>query len=109
MKEERLQYECVIWFNNEYPYLRGLLYANNNNSHNAIKGALNRSMGVISGVADMTFLYKKTTTFLEFKTKIGKQSKKQIDWEKVVTFHNFDYHIIRSFDQFTNIIKNICK
>ena len=68
MTEDRLQQECFIWHSNTYPNKRGLLYHNFNNPRNAIQGAKLKTMGLVSGVADLTLLHKTKTYFFELKT-----------------------------------------
>ena len=78
MTEDRLQQDCFIWHSNTYPNKRGLLYHNFNNPRNAIQGAKLKTMGLVSGVADLTLLHKSKTYFFELKTTTGRQSKSQI-------------------------------
>ena len=106
--ENKLQSECFQWAWNNLPETRRLLCYNLNNSKNRIDGARNKAMGLIPGRADMVLYWKGTAYMLEFKTEKGKQSKEQKEWQSAVSAHNFPYHIIRSFDQFQQIIKNIC-
>jgi hypothetical protein len=47
--ESRLQGLCFQWHWNQFPNYRGLLHMNNNTAVNAIKGTLNRAMGVVKG------------------------------------------------------------
>jgi hypothetical protein len=56
MNENRLQFDLVMWFSNEYPELRGHLFEVYNNPAN-IKHALHRrGMGMIAGVSDLIFV-----------------------------------------------------
>ncbi len=100
MSEDKLQQECFIWHSNTYPKLRGLLYHNFGNPRNAIQGAKLKTMGLVSGVADLTLLHKGKAYFFELKTETGKQSKRQIEWESQVTANKFYYKIIRSVAEF---------
>jgi len=100
MSEEKLQQDIFIWYSNTYPNKRGLLYHNFNNPRNAIQGAKLKTLGLVSGVADLTLLHEGKAYFFELKTATGKQSKRQKEWSKQVTANNFYYKIIRSLDEF---------
>jgi hypothetical protein len=102
--ELKLQQQCFIWHWNTYPQERGLLHANNNNSENAIKGAMNRSLGVVAGVADMEYNRGSVTVFIEFKSEGGSQRKEQKHFQSQVEAEGFPYHIVRSFQQFKDLI-----
>ena len=105
--EQNLQMNCVTWFNLQYPKLRGLLFMNHNTPRNAIDGVKLKAMGLAAGVADMTFLHNSKAYFIELKTKTGKQSPKQIEWQKTVSNEGFQYIIIRSLDEFRDLINRI--
>jgi len=107
MSEEKLQQDIFIWFVNTYPNKRGLLYHNLNNPRNAIQGAKLKTLGLVSGVADMTLLHEGNAYFFELKTATGKQSKRQKEWEDQVTANKFYYKIIRSLDEFKREIDYI--
>ena len=47
---------------------------NHNNPRNAINGSLLKTMGMVAGVADMTYLHPDGVKFIEFKVDGGKQS-----------------------------------
>ena len=103
--EIRLQSEAYTNLYNERPDLRGRIFAINNNSENAIKGAMNKAMGVHEGVADMCFICKSgRVIWIEWKTEIGVQSKAQKDWEKLVTELGHKYIIVKSESEFLKII-----
>lgn len=105
--EQILQMNCVTWFNWQYPKLRGLLFMNHNTPRNAIDGVKLKAMGLVAGVADMTFLYDSKAYFIELKTKTGKQSPKQIEWQKTVSMQRFSYTVVRSLDEFKDLINGI--
>lgn len=51
------------WHWNQFPHYRGLLHMNHNTAANAIKGALNRAMGVVRGISDLEYFYAGRTHF----------------------------------------------
>ncbi len=102
--EIKLQSECFCWHWNNYPDERGLLCYNLNNSANKIQGNQNKALGLIKGRSDMVYYKNGKAIMLEFKTENGIQSKEQKQWEETIKNEGFQYHIIRTFYDFTNII-----
>ena len=105
--EAQIQSECVLWLWNNHPETRGLFFSVTNNSEHIARAMQRKSLGLIPGVSDTLFMWKGRTYCLEFKTPSGSQSPAQKEWEAKVTTHGFDYQIIRSFEQFKNIIETI--
>lgn len=106
--ENRIQQECVMWFNNTFPYLRGCLFAvPNGGTRTAREGKLLKETGVWAGVSDMLFMFNSKTTCFELKTIKGYQSDKQLAWEATMKKQGFDYYIIRDLDEFKYHILNI--
>lgn len=108
--EDRLQQKMHIWFWNEYPKLRGLLFAvPNGGARSAREGRLFKETGVIRGVSDMILIYGGTCYCFENKTVVGVQSEYQEAWEKSVSAQGVQYFIIRDVEVFKQIIKSIIK
>ncbi|MDJ1498693.1 hypothetical protein QNI19_37520 [Cytophagaceae bacterium DM2B3-1] len=80
---------------------------NNNTAQNAIKGALNRSMGVVKGVADLEYFYASTGHFIELKSQEGIQSEEQKLFQARIEEQGGNYHIIRSYEAFKHLITTI--
>jgi len=101
--ESNLQKACYKLFctlkGSEY----GLLYLNHNNAANAIQGAILKGMGMVAGVADMTYLTT-PVTFLEFKVGKGTQSVAQKNWQALVESRGYRYIIIRSQAEFCDAV-----
>jgi hypothetical protein len=104
--EEKLQKNCVAWFNLQYPKLRGLLCYNLNNSRNKIDGAKNKALGLVAGRADVVLYRHGVATMIEFKIRDGTQSELQKEWQKIIEKENFEYYIIRDLDSFINLIRS---
>jgi hypothetical protein len=102
--EISLQSQSFIWHWNNYPNERGLLCYNLNNSANKIQGNQNKALGLIKGRSDMVYYKNGKAIMLEFKTETGTQSKEQKEWEKRIKEEGFEYHIIRTFYDFTKLI-----
>jgi hypothetical protein len=94
-----------LW--NARPDLRGRVFAINNNSINGIKGAMNKAMGVMAGVADMCFLKAEgKTCWIEWKTETGRQSPHQVKFQELCLSLGHEYHIVRSETEFLKIINS---
>jgi len=65
---------------------------------------MNRSMGVIPGVADMAYLIQGSIVWIEWKTETGRQSPEQKSFEQLVTRLGMRYYIVRSEVEFLEVI-----
>ena len=107
MSEVKAQSKAFTNLWNARPDLRGRVFAINNNSINGIKGAMNKAMGVVPGVADMCYLKPEgRTCWIEWKTDTGKQSEEQKRFEKICRSLGHEYHIVRNKEEFLNIINH---
>lgn len=110
MTESRIQQECFMWHWNAYPEDRKALYLNYQNPKDARHGAELKGMGLISGVADMTYLHRDgTVTYFEFKTPTGRQSEAQIAFQEVVERRGARYLIVRSLEEFKEFFEKYPK
>lgn len=116
-EEERIHCACVEWFDYQYPSLKYLLFhPANGGKRNIIEAKKFKRMGMRAGVADLIFTYpfiaidaNKNTIFqagaaIEIKSKEGRQTKAQKEYEKSVIEHGYIYEIVRNFTQFEVII-----
>ena len=106
MSEIKLQQQCFLWHWNSKPEERGLLFMNYNNPKNALHGAILKGIGLVAGVADMTYLSPRGVIFLELKFGDGKQSAAQIEWQRKVEASGYRYEVVRDFEEFKKIISN---
>lgn len=105
-QEVALQSKAYLNLYNTRPDLRGRICAVNNNSENAIKGAMNKAMGVYPGVSDMFFVCEDgKIVWIEWKLPTGSQSVNQISWQKLVQSLGHIYVIVRSEEEFLRIIE----
>ena len=105
MSEAKLQQQCFMWHWNTYPSERGRLWMQYNNPKNAAHGAVLKGMGLVNGVADMAYLAKDgKPVFIEFKIDKGRQSDAQKWWQGVVESVGAKYFIVRTFEDFKDII-----
>ena len=101
LSEIQAQSKAFVNLWNARPDLRGRVFAINNNSQNAIKGAMNKAMGVQAGVADMCFLKPNgQVLWIEWKTATGKQSPEQKKFEELCNDMGHVYVIVRSEYEF---------
>ena len=107
--ESTLQARCFQHAWNYYPQSRKLLCYNLNNSKNKVDGARNKAMGLIAGRSDMVLYWKGKAHMLEFKQPGEKQSKAQLEWQRIVIGQGFSYTIIASFDEFIETLDSILK
>lgn len=63
-----------------------------------------RSTGMSSGVSDTIVVLPNKTLFCEFKTSVGVQSQSQKEFQQIVTDLGHEYHVVRSLEQFKEII-----
>jgi len=103
--EIRAQSDAYQAVYNEFPELRGRIFAINNNSENAIKGAMNKAMGVFEGVSDMCLIcHEGRVVWIEWKTTTGKQSKAQVSWQALVESLGHVYELVRNENEFREVL-----
>jgi len=106
--EARIQQEIFIWYHNSYCLAhhvpRCSIFAVPNDSSSKEETMRKLATGMIAGVSDLIVLQPNKCMFFEVKTDIGRQSDKQKDFENIVRNLGFEYHLVRSLDDFKNII-----
>ena len=105
MTEEQLHSQCFIWHWNTFPWERGMLHHNNNNSHNRISGSKAKAMGVVAGVSDFEYVVENQVVFIEMKTPEGSLSKEQKEFRDNVMSRGHLYLIVRTFERFKQVIE----
>ena len=112
-REHQIQCACVKWFRLQYPKMAKLLIAPpNGGARNPVEGAKKKAEGMTSGVADLV-LFKSNrfygTLCIEMKTKTGRQSESQKEWQKLVEANGHKYVVCRSLDDFIREVKEYLK
>ena len=102
--ELQLQSRSFTHLWNNYPELRGRVFTINNNSENRIKGSINKALGVIAGVSDMVMLIRQSVIWIEWKVETGRQSKQQIEFQKLVQSLGMEYYIVRTQEEFIELV-----
>jgi len=59
---------------------------------------------IATGFSDIIAIKKTRILFLEVKSRIGKQSDDQKEFERNINFHGFNYHVVRSVEEVRAII-----
>jgi len=108
MTEDQLQQKCVIEFKNNYQIKGlGLIFSvPNGGTRNILEAKKLKLTGQLAGVSDLVVLLYQKTIFFELKAEKGVQSDVQKLFETNVKKLGFEYHIIKSLEQFKNILEN---
>ena len=103
MTEAQLQQNIIIWYRNNYQmHGKGLIFSVANES--TYKNKTFKATGTMAGVSDLIVVTPSKTIFVELKTEIGVQSEKQKEFQKAIENLNHEYYLIRSLEQFKNIL-----
>lgn len=104
--EHQLQCKMVAWFRMQYPYMRHNLFAvPNGGKRDAVTAAKLKAEGQLSGVSDLILLKRNKyygALLIETKTKTGRQSDSQKDWQSKITQDGYKYVVVRSVEEFVN-------
>jgi len=110
MKEDKIQRECVRWFNNTYCLKhhnpRGIIFSvPNGGTRNDKEAMVLKATGLLAGVSDLILILPNSRIlFVEFKTEIGAQSATQKEFESRITALGYVYALVRSADEFKSIV-----
>lgn len=111
--ESELQKSCVRWFGYQYPEYTLLLFAvPNGGKRNAKEAARLKAEGVRPGVTDLILLVPRggfPALCIELKTKRGKASDLQTEWQEAARKAGSKVITIRSIDEFINEINEYLK
>ena len=110
MTESQLQQQCYLWFRRQYPAEEGRLWMQYNNPRSMQSGRYLKLQGMVSGVSDLAFIrIDGTMVFIELKVPTGKQSANQKWWQSVIQRCNSEYYIVKSLDEFQQLINQNIK
>jgi hypothetical protein len=119
-KEDDLQIDCITWIRLQYPDVVCFHAKNGGSLKSAREGARFKKMGVLAGTPDLfvmqpgqligLFAVIYHGLFIELKAgKAGKQSEAQKDFEQKAIAAGYAYHVVRSLDEFMDIVNNYLK
>ena len=106
MTENQLQQQIIIWYKNNYQiHGKGLIFSvPNGGSRHILEAKTLKSTGQMAGVADLIILKPNgKTIFVELKVEKGIQSEVQKVFQSKVEALGFEYHLIKSLEQFKQI------
>jgi len=109
MTEDQLQQQIYTWYNNTFCLKnhnpRHVIFSvPNGGSRNVIEAKKMKATGLLPGVSDLIILQPNKTLFIELKIEKGVQSEVQKEFEQRVKLLGFEYHLIRSLNEFQNIL-----
>lgn len=109
ISESKLQQEIVLWFRNNYCLKfhnpRLMIYSVPNERASKVERMRMKNIGALSGVADLTVVLPNKIIFVELKVGYNKQSDTQKEFENRVISLGFEYHLVRSLEDFKKIIQ----
>lgn len=103
--ESAIQQSIVVWYRNNNLTTDNLIFSVPNESSNAREQMYKKSIGMLSGVSDLICIHNGKVLFIEVKDDKGKQSDNQRKFEQKIIANGFEYHVVRSLDEFKPLIK----
>mgnify|MGYP002507809068 CR=1 FL=1 len=108
--EAKIQQECFVFYKNTYCLNhhkpKHIIFAVPNDSSSKEETMRKLATGMLGGVADMIIVQPNKVIFIEVKTPTGTQQPNQKQFEADVKALGFEYHLVRSFEQFKHIFAN---
>jgi len=77
MSEARIQHDLIMWFGQNYPQYRNLLFLVHNETMSKQQGTKLKSMGLIAGVSDLIFINPKGGKSVGIELKAPKSTHKK--------------------------------
>lgn len=120
MIEDKIQSQAFAWFRNNYclkhHHPRMKMFAVQNEILSTVFKYLPKSvamklaskfkaMGLSKGVSDTVVMLPNKTIYVEFKTATGAQKPRQKEFQEVVEGLGQEYHLVRSVEEFQELIK----
>lgn len=106
--EARIQQDCWIWYKNNFCLKhhnpKHVIFAVPNDSSSKEETMRKLATGLLSGVSDLVIIQPNRVLFIEIKTPTGTQQQNQKDFEQDVKLLGFEYHVVRSLDEFKKIV-----
>lgn len=103
--ENVIQAEIYKWYNNNFCLKshdpQSIIFSvPNGGTRNIREALLLKATGVVAGVSDLIIVRLNEIIFVEVKTEIGKQSKEQKEFQKIIEKLGFKYILVRSLEDF---------
>ena len=106
ISENKIQQEIYQWYNNTYCLKnhtnRGIIFSIPNGGTRNVREAMTfKSTGLLKGASDLIVIFPNgKLCFVELKMIKGVQSAEQKDFEERISKAGYEYHLMRSLDQF---------
>ena len=100
--EHIIQKSIVRWFKREFPEY--IIFSTNNEA--CYNNNYYLESGVLLGVSDLVVVLPNKIIFVELKTNKGIQSKTQKQFQSKIISLGYEYHVIRSLEDFKELIKS---
>lgn len=81
-----------------------MIFSVPNDSSNFMETKRKVNTGLLKGVSDLIVAIPNKILFIELKTETGKQSMVQKEFEERIIKLGFEYHLIRSLEQFKDLM-----
>lgn len=109
MTEDQLQQQIYTWYNNKFCLKnqepRHIIFSvPNGGSRNVVEAKKMKATGLLPGVSDLIIIQPDKVLFIELKIEKGVQSESQKDFEERIKKLGYEYHIIRSLNDFKNLL-----
>ena len=112
-QESTIQINCVKWLRYQYPQLANLFFAIPNGGYrNPVTAKIMKAEGVLAGVADLFLSYPNKTKhglYIEMKTKAGKQSEYQKQFQSNVEAVGYQYTVCHDLIEFIDTLNKYLK
>lgn len=109
--EAAIQQKIIVWFRNNYQRKgvdKGIIFSVPNERAGGFMAMKDLLLtGLLSGVSDLIVVLKGKVIFVEVKNEKGKQSPKQILFQKQVENLGFKYYLVRNLESFKKIIDEV--
>ena len=109
--EDNLQIAVVRWFKLQHPDIL-IAHCPNGGFRTKVEGAIFKAMGVMPGFPDIMILKANDAfhaLFIELKSPKGVQTESQKEFARKALKAGYQYEIIRSIDEFIELINNYLK
>lgn len=98
--EHYIQTECIAWYRNNYErFGKGVIIPVPNEL-----AAKRKDVVICKGASDTIIIHGSEVLFVEFKTAHNKQLSHQLEFQSLVTKLGYHYYLIRSIEQFKEVI-----
>jgi len=109
--EAKIQQEIFMFAVNNYCLKhhnpKCIFYSIPNDSSSKEETMRKLATGMKSGASDFVFVMPNKAMYFEVKTETGTQSENQKEFEKDIKALGFEYHLVRSLDDFKTIIRSV--